>query len=100
MDGATATDDTGSDSLSRGGGKSSRREGSNPGCAPAGGLESPGRQMSTRDDDILDFDFFEEKDVPSWEEPEGQGGEEPPPRDRGRCWPDARQGMSRKVKLH
>jgi hypothetical protein len=39
--------------------------------------------MSTRDDDILDFDFFEEKDVPSWEEPEGQGGEEPPPRDRG-----------------
>lgn len=39
--------------------------------------------MSTRDDDILDFDFFEEKDAPSWEEPEGQGGDEPPGRGRG-----------------
>jgi hypothetical protein len=27
--------------------------------------------MSTRDDDILDFDFFDEADAPSWEEPEG-----------------------------
>ena len=27
--------------------------------------------MSTRDDDILDFDFFDEEDAPSWEEPEG-----------------------------
>jgi hypothetical protein len=39
--------------------------------------------MSTRDDDILDFDFFEEKDSSSWEEPEGQGGDEPPSRGRG-----------------
>ena len=27
--------------------------------------------MSTRDDDILDFDFFDEEDATSWEEPEG-----------------------------
>ena len=27
--------------------------------------------MSTRDDDILDFDFFDEEDAPAWEEPEG-----------------------------
>ena len=27
--------------------------------------------MSSRDDDILDFDFFEEEDAPAWEEPEG-----------------------------
>ena len=26
--------------------------------------------MSTRDDDILDFDFFDEEDAPSWEDPE------------------------------
>ena len=34
--------------------------------------------MSTRDDDILDFDFFDEGEQPSWEEPPGEG--EPPPR--------------------
>jgi hypothetical protein len=39
--------------------------------------------MSTRDDDILDFDFFEEKDAPSWEEPQDPGGEPPPTRGRG-----------------
>ena len=39
--------------------------------------------MSTRDDDILDFDFFDEEDAPSWEEPEGP--ETPPPSpERGR----------------
>jgi CARDB len=38
--------------------------------------------MSTRDEDILDFDFFDEEDAPSWEEPEGF--EAPPPPDRGR----------------
>jgi hypothetical protein len=38
--------------------------------------------MSTRDEDILDFDFFDEEDAPSWEEPEGF--ESPPPPDRGR----------------
>jgi hypothetical protein len=43
--------------------------------------------MSTRDDDILDFDFFEEKDTPSWEEPEGQGTEPPSPRGRGPSGP-------------
>ena len=39
--------------------------------------------MSTHDDDILDFDFFEEKDKPSWEEPEDQRAEPPPSRGRG-----------------
>jgi len=38
--------------------------------------------MSTRDDDILDFDFSEEKDAPSWEDPDDQG-EPPPTRGRG-----------------
>jgi len=37
--------------------------------------------MSTRDDDILDFDFFDEEDPPSWEEPTERGPG--PPRDRG-----------------
>ena len=37
--------------------------------------------MSSRDDDILDFDFFDEEDPPSWEEPAGSGPG--PPRDRG-----------------
>ena len=27
--------------------------------------------MSTRDEDILDFDFFDEEDAPAWQEPEG-----------------------------
>jgi hypothetical protein len=38
--------------------------------------------MSTRDEDILDFDFFDEEDASSWEEPEGFESEPPP--DRGR----------------
>ena len=38
--------------------------------------------MSTRDEDILDFDFFEEEDATAWEEPEGI--EPLPPTDRGR----------------
>jgi CARDB len=38
--------------------------------------------MSTRDEDILDFDFFDEEDSSSWEEPEGV--EPRPPPDRGR----------------
>jgi hypothetical protein len=38
--------------------------------------------MSTRDDDILDFDFFDEEEPPSWEEPEGL--EPQPPPERGR----------------
>jgi hypothetical protein len=38
--------------------------------------------MSTRDEDILDFDFFDEEDATSWEEPEGL--EAAPPPDRGR----------------
>jgi hypothetical protein len=37
--------------------------------------------MSTRDDDILDFDFFDEEDAPAWEEPEGL--EPAPPTERG-----------------
>jgi hypothetical protein len=36
--------------------------------------------LSTRDDDILDFDFFDEEEPPSWEEPAGHGPG--PPRDR------------------
>src|SRR5262245_1496403 len=39
--------------------------------------------MSTRDDDILDFDFFDEEDAPAWEEPEGSEGH-PQPTERGR----------------
>jgi hypothetical protein len=39
------------------------------------------RRMSSRDEDILDFDFFDEEDAPAWEEPEGF--EQPPP-ERGR----------------
>ena len=38
--------------------------------------------MSTRDEDILDFDFFEEEDAPAWEEPEGF--EPVPPSERAR----------------
>jgi hypothetical protein len=38
--------------------------------------------MSTRDDDILDFDFFDEEEPPSWEEPEGY--EPQSPSERGR----------------
>lgn len=37
--------------------------------------------MSTRDEDILDFDFFDEEDAPAWEEPEGF---EPLPPGQGR----------------
>ena len=37
--------------------------------------------MSTRDEDILDFDFFDEEEPPSWEEPASSGPG--PPRDRG-----------------
>jgi len=39
--------------------------------------------MSTRDDDILDFDFFDEEDAPAWEEPEGIEAQ-PVPVERGR----------------
>ncbi len=37
--------------------------------------------MNTRDEDILDFDFFGEEEPPSWEEPAEKGPG--PPRDRG-----------------
>jgi hypothetical protein len=37
--------------------------------------------VSTRDEDILDFDFFDEEEPPSWEEPGEQGPG--PPRGRG-----------------
>ena len=37
--------------------------------------------MSTRDDDILDFDFFDEEEPPTWEEPPEHGSG--PPRGRG-----------------
>jgi hypothetical protein len=40
--------------------------------------------MSTRDDDILDFDFFDEEDAPAWEEPEGFEPEPPSSGRRGR----------------
>jgi hypothetical protein len=39
--------------------------------------------MSSRDDDILDFDFFDEEDAPAWEEPEGIEVQ-PVPAERGR----------------
>jgi hypothetical protein len=37
--------------------------------------------VTTRDEDILDFDFFGEEEPPSWEEPSERGPG--PPRDRG-----------------
>ena len=37
--------------------------------------------MNTRDEDILDFDFFGEEEPPSWEDPPERGPG--PPRDRG-----------------
>jgi len=37
--------------------------------------------VSTRDDDILDFDFFDEEEPPTWEEPPEHGSG--PPRGRG-----------------
>jgi hypothetical protein len=39
--------------------------------------------MSTRDDDILDFDFFDEEEPPTWDEPEGLEPQPQPP-ERGR----------------
>jgi hypothetical protein len=41
------------------------------------------RRMSTRDEDILDFDFFDEEEAPSWEEPEGFEAQPPTRRGRG-----------------
>ena len=51
--------------------------------------------MSTRDEDILDFDFFDEEDAPSWEEPEGL--EPLPPSDRGRRGRGSRFGPPRNL---
>jgi hypothetical protein len=50
--------------------------------------------MSSRDEDILDFDFFEEEEAPAWEEPEGY--ESPPPDgERGRRGRGSRFGPPR-----
>jgi len=51
--------------------------------------------MSTRDEDILDFDFFDEEDAPSWEEPEGF--EPSPPSDRERRGRGSRFGPPRNL---
>jgi hypothetical protein len=51
--------------------------------------------MSSRDEDILDFDFFEEEDAPAWEEPEGL--EPAPPSDRGRRGGGSRLGPPRNL---
>jgi hypothetical protein len=40
------------------------------------------KNVSTRDEDILDFDFFDEEEPPSWDEPT-EGGSGGPPRGRG-----------------
>src|SRR4026209_1743969 len=40
--------------------------------------------MSTRDDDILDFDFFDEEDAPAWQEAEGVDPQPPSGPGRGR----------------
>ena len=53
------------------------------------------RRMSTRDEDILDFDFFEEEDAPAWEEPEGT--EPLPPTERGRRGGGSRFGPPRNL---
>ena len=52
--------------------------------------------MSTRDDDILDFDFFDEEDAPAWEEPEGSEPV-PPTGDRGRRGRGSRFGPPRNL---
>jgi len=39
--------------------------------------------MSTRDEDILDFDFFDEEESPSWDEPGASPPQEPERRRRG-----------------
>jgi hypothetical protein len=51
--------------------------------------------MSSRDEDILDFDFFEEEDAPAWEEPEGF--EPAPPSERGRRGGSSRLGPPRNL---
>ncbi|HYI75796.1 MAG TPA: CARDB domain-containing protein [Gaiellaceae bacterium] len=51
--------------------------------------------MSTRDDDILDFDFFDEGDAPAWQEPEGL--EPLPPSERGRRGGGRRVGPPRNL---
>jgi hypothetical protein len=40
--------------------------------------------MGTRDEDILDFDFFDEEEAPSWEEPDGLESQPPVPGRRRR----------------
>jgi hypothetical protein len=52
--------------------------------------------MSTRDDDILDFDFFDEEDAPSWEDPEGIETQ-PTPVERGRRRGGSRFGPPRNL---
>jgi hypothetical protein len=52
-------------------------------------------RMSSRDEDILDFDFFDEEDAPAWEEPEGF--EPAPPGDRGRRGRGSRFGPPRNL---
>jgi hypothetical protein len=51
--------------------------------------------MSTRDDDILDFDFFDEEEAPAWEEPEGTDWSPPTESDRGRRGRGSRMGPPR-----
>jgi len=52
--------------------------------------------MSTRDDDILDFDFFDEEDAPSWEDPEAIEIQ-PRPAERGRRGRGSRFGPPRNL---
>ncbi|HUG64543.1 MAG TPA: hypothetical protein VMK83_04930 [Gaiellaceae bacterium] len=52
--------------------------------------------MSTRDDDILDFDFFDEEEAPSWEESEGLETQ-PPIADRGGRGGGSRFGPARNL---
>jgi hypothetical protein len=52
--------------------------------------------MSSRDDDILDFDFFDEEDAPSWEDPEGIEVV-PTPVERGRRGRGSRFGPPRNL---
>jgi hypothetical protein len=50
--------------------------------------------MGTRDEDILDFDFFDEEEAPSWEEPEGLEAQ-PSESERGRRGRGSRIGPPR-----
>ena len=57
------------------------------GTMPAASRRRRGKRVSSPDDDILDFDFVDEEDRPSWEEPAERGPGPPHDRDPHRRGP-------------